>query len=591
MLRHLKIVNFALIDNLELEFGSGLHILTGETGAGKSIILDAIDAVLGGKVASRAVRSGADRAIIEATFEADQELANWLVQEKLAGEDHPLKTFVCSREISSKANRSRVNGTLVNKQQMQYLRDQLLEITAQGQTLLLSQASKQREWLDNFAGEQLKIVKERVRNLFFTVAETRNLLQKKQQQEREKLQQLDLWQYQLKELQEADITDPHELENLQQEYQKLSHSADLQQKSYQLYEILYQNQQEIACADLLGKSEMILREMVSFDPELKSIYELVNTALAYVEEAGRAINSYGMSIEADPDRLAYLETRIRKLKQLCRKYGASLAEVIAYQHKLEQELLGLESDNLSLEVLTAKLAEEEQALLSACQELTQIRQATARNLEVKLTEILKSLALEKVRFHIEITTHPPTPEGIDHICFLFSANPGEELQPLSEIASGGEMSRFLLGLKSCHGDNARLLIFDEIDVGVSGKVAQAIAKQLWLLSRGRQVLCVTHQPIIAAVADQHFHVSKTTTGEKTTVQVKLLGLAERKQELAQIASGLQGTESAIAFAETLLMQAQNLKQHDQSRSQPTTSATPSTGRKGTKRTRAGRQSG
>ena len=590
MLVHLRIENFALIDHLELDFAEGLHILTGETGAGKSIILDAIDGALGGKVSARAVRSGAERAMLEATFRATPSLCQWLEQEELGWENPELGLFVCSREISSRSNRSRVNGIVVNKQQIQALREQILDITAQGQTFLLSQEQRQRDWLDNFGGQELIAVRKRVGDLFLAVAETREMLGKRQEQERERLQQLDLWQYQLQELSSAQISDPDELAQLEQEQLKLSHSVELQQKSYQLYEILYENANETACADLLGKSAAILRDMVAVDQELAGIYDLVSSALAQVEEAGRAINNYGMSIEADPDRLDYLEFRIRKLKQICRKYGASLAEVIAYEQKLQQELMGLEGHSLSMAELSEKLQQQEQELLTACQELTQLRQQAGRQLEAKLIPLLKTLAMDKVRFQVQITPKPPQLDGADRICFLFSANPGEPLQPLSDIASGGEMSRFFLALKTCfaHVDPVSTMIFDEIDTGVSGRVAQAIAKQLWLLSRDRQVLCVTHQPIIAAIADRHFHVTKTVQGDRTTVRVELLGSEQRKQELATIASGTGETSSAIAFAESLLEQANRLKNHDTPEPTPRTTAKPS--QQSAKRARASQQS-
>jgi DNA repair protein RecN (Recombination protein N) len=572
MLLNLTIENFALIDRLEMEFAQGLNILTGETGAGKSIILDAIDAVLGGKVSPRCIRTGAQRALIEATFQMNASLQSWLAQQELAGETSSNHTFICSREISGRSSRSRVNGIVVNRQQMQALREQILEITAQGQTFLLSEEMHQRQWLDNFAGAEIIPVLEQVRSLYAAVEHTRNALVQKQKQELDRQRQLDLWQYQLQELHSAQLTHPEEITELEQEQLRLSHTVELQQKSYQLYAILYENPDELACADLLGKSEQILREMVSVDRELTPIYELVNSALAQVQEVSRAINHYGMNLEADPDRLEFINERLRKLKQICRKYGASLAEVMAYQQKLEQELAGMAGENLSSEQLAQKLWEQEQQLKSACHTLTKIRLKAAHALETQLVPLLKSLAMEKVRFHIAITPKPPSPDGADRVCFLFSANAGEDMQPLWEIASGGEMSRFFLALKTCfaHADPISTMIFDEIDMGVSGRVAQAIAKQLWQLSRHRQVLCVTHQPIIAAIADRHFQVAKhiqtIDNTERTTVQVKLLGLTQRKQELAHIASGTTDTphpkgkkSSAIAFAESLLAQAEQLK--------------------------------
>jgi DNA repair protein RecN (Recombination protein N) len=302
-----------------------------------------------------------------------------------------------------------------------------------------------------------------------------------------------------------------------------------------------------------------------------------------VEEAGRQINSYGSQLETDPDRLAEVEKRLRQLKQICRKYGPTLPEAIANVEKLRKQLSLLTDEEQPIEFLEEECKNAEKALMEAAKELTSLRQQSSKLLEKQMIKGLESLAMSKVQFQVQITPIAPTSEGCDNVQFLFSPNPGEPLQPLTEIASGGEMSRFLLALKTCFAASAPLstLVFDEIDVGVSGTVAQSIAHQLYLLSRKHQVLCVTHQPIVAAIADYHFHVSKQvrteTIGEKirerTNITVHFLDPEERKHELAKIAGGIdveqptkrrktkqKASDSAIAFAESLLAQANLLKQ-------------------------------
>ncbi|MBD1842529.1 DNA repair protein RecN [Cyanobacteria bacterium FACHB-63] len=585
MLLSLRIENFALIDHLDLTFGTGLHVLTGETGAGKSIILDAIDAALGGKVTGRAVRTGEERATIEATFRVNDPLKSWFEQEQIDLLDDGIA--VCSREIvalgSGQRNRSRINGILVNKQQMEALRDRLVEITAQGQTVQLGQPGLQRDWLDSYGGIALLKQRELVSQAFSSYQQAAQALEKRKHSEQQRLQQLDLFEYQLRELNAASLDDPDELDQLEQERKRLGHSVELQQQSYQVYQALYQNENgEDACADLLGKAESLLSDMVRYDDQIQPILEIVTSALAQVEEAGQQINAYGDDLETDPQRLQEVEERIVELKQICRKYGPNLSDAIALRQSLQTELEELTGAGQSLEELEKLTATRRTELVETSTLLTELRQSTAQGLEARLIAELKPLAMEKVQFQVGITPIAPTAAGSDRISYLFSPNPGEPLQPLTEIASGGEMSRFLLALQACFSqvDSAETLVFDEIDVGVSGRVAQAIAEKLYQLGRHHQVLCVTHQPIVAAMADQHFNVAKqvielsngsqngngASTELRTIVRVSALDQEQRRQELAQLASGQVGSTentttevAAIAFADSLLAQAASLR--------------------------------
>lgn len=596
MLIALQIENFALVDRLDLELGSGLNVLTGETGAGKSIILDALDAALGGKVSSRSIRTGSERALIEATFDLNPALVSWLAEQQIDLEDD--MTLVCSREItggrSNLRSRSRVNGVLVNKQQMESLRDRLLEITAQGQTMQLGQPALQREWLDGFGGAPIIQQRDRVVAAHSASQQALHALEKRRQFEQQRLQQLDLFEYQAKELGAANLGDPDELDQLEQERQRLSHSVELQQQSYQAYQALYQNDNGAeACADLLGKAESTLSDMLRYDAQIQPILDLVLEALAQVEEAGRQINAYGAGLETDPERLQTVEERIVQLKQICRKYGPTLSEAIAHWQRVQVELEQLSDAGQSLEVLEKNYEERQAELVRVCAELTQLRQAAAQKLEATLIQELKPLAMDKVQFQVGITPITPNATGADRVTFLFSPNPGEPLQPLTETASGGEMSRFLLALKACFSqvDSIGTLVFDEIDVGVSGRVAQAIAEKLHQLSLRHQVLCVTHQPIVAAMADQHFRVGKqvidshegngskrgkkkatdkaATNGAaeagseagddvRTVVRVVPLDERERREELAQLAGG-RSHQEALSFADSLLTEAANVR--------------------------------
>ncbi len=578
MLLSLRIENFALIDQLELEFGAGLNVLTGETGAGKSIILDAIDAVLGGKVSSRVIRTGTSRSLVEATFISNSITDAWLSEQEIELIDE--NSIVVCREISATTNnvrsRSRVNGVLVNRQIMTGLRERLVEITAQGQSVQVGQSAQVRDWLDVYGGNAPSQLRHIVASTFAEYQQVHQALEQRRTSDRERLQQLDLLTYQVQELSAANLSDPDELEQLHQECDRLTHVVDLQQMSYKIYQALYQSDGESLTAnDLLGDSEEALTDMVEFDSQLQPLLDLIRDAQTAVSEVARQINTYGEELEADPSRLEEVEERIRELKQICRKYGPSLGEAIAHYNRTQAELAALSDSEQSIE----KLEQQEKVCLDklteACSKLTKQRCKAASQLEAELIKELKPLAMEKVQFQVEIVPTSPTPAGADKIGFLFSPNPGEPLQPLTETASGGEMSRFLLALKTCFSqiDAPGTMVFDEIDVGVSGRVAQSIADKLHQISHRQQVLCVTHQPLVAAMADKHFRVSKQILNEikgkkennghgeeRTVVRVVALDdLTKRRDELAQLAGGKSAID-AIAFADSLLNQAQNHRQ-------------------------------
>ena len=559
MLVNLKINNFALVDALELNLDRGLSVLTGETGAGKSIILDAIDVVLGGKVNSRMIRTGSDRSLLEASFEIDTSLNQWLTEREI----EPLEedALICSREIvvgkSNLRSRSRVNGVLVNRQLMAELRSRLVEITAQGQTVNLLISEQQRHLLDAYGGKQLGKQLDLVAKAYEVSQQAKQALERRIKSEQELLQRQDLIKFQLKDLDEVGLTDANELEELEQERDRLSHVVELQQLGNQTYSLLYEGDDDVpAGADLLGKAESCLMEMAEYDTELSPILEMVQSGLAQIVEAGQQINRYSEGLESDPERLEEIESRIRQLKQICRKYGPDLADAIALYERLQSELALITGDGQSIAALEEAYQLALTQLQQDCQKLTQLRQKAATKLEKQLVKELKPLAMDKVVFECRLIEATPNAMGADKIVFYFSPNAGEATQPLAVIASGGEMSRFLLALKACFtgaSQSSGTLIFDEIDAGVSGKVAQAIAEKLHQLAKQHQVLCVTHQPLIAAMANGHFKVEKTIVEEvsstqkkngsaladiRTVVRVKPLSNHKvRAEELAQITGG------------------------------------------------------
>jgi DNA repair protein RecN (Recombination protein N) len=564
MLLSLRISNFALIDELTIDFDQGLNVLTGETGAGKSIILDAIDAVLGGSVHSRMVRTGAKQSLIAGVFRPPAQIEEWLQVHKIAVHTD----LVCSREISLNGknvrSRLRVNGSLVNKQTMTDLREHLVEITAQGQTGQL--LAGQRQLLDGYGGTKIHKQRQLVTALFTTWQQTQQQLADRQLQAQTRSEQVSLLQFHLQELDLANLESPNELAALEQEHLTLNHVVDLQQQSYQVYQLLYQNDsgEILAAADLLGKAENVLIGMADIDPQLQPILEAVSNGLSQIIYAGREVNSYGDGLEADPARLEEIEERVRFLKQLCRRYHNDLAGIIDYYQQIQTELADLTGVEESIEVLIQLVQQQYDELVVGCNRLTKLRQRAADTLEQQLISELQPLGMAKVKFQAAIQPQLPSSSGADVVTFLFSPNPGEVLQPLVATASGGEMSRFLLALKACFSavTGTSTLIFDEIDTGVSGKVTQLIADKLQQLTTHHQILCVTHQPIMAAMADAHFHVHKEGQGkkaaERTVVRIERLESGRRREEIAQLAGGHTAAES-IAFADALLSKVNSRK--------------------------------
>ncbi|MFM8936526.1 MAG: DNA repair protein RecN [Vulcanococcus sp.] len=558
MLTGLTLENIALIERLELSFSGGLTVLTGETGAGKSILLDALDALLAGSAGAasgpRLLRQGANRGLIEASFSLSPPLQAWLEQQQLEPEEGEI---LISREWRLSegrlASRHRLNGVAVNRSQIQELRPLLLDLTVQGQTQQLARPGQQRRWLDRFAGDPLQSLLPPVQAAYRAWRQAAAALQgaranaEQLQRERERQEQL------LEDLEAARLQDPAERERLQAEENRLAHGVRLQQGVMTLLGRLVDGAEEApSVLDHLGVCEQELAQMQQLDPEAAELAGRCSDALAQLQDLARDLDRYGTALESDPDSLAELQERIAQLKALERRHGKDLAALIAWRDALREQLApgGVEASLAALEAQEAAAAasrDQANAALSAA------RHTAARQLEQQLMAALRPMGLANVRFSVAIEPAAPAEEGADAVQFLFSANPGQPLAPLAEVASGGEMSRFLLALKTClaAADPHVTLLFDEIDAGVSGRVSGAMAELLRRLAEQRQVFCVTHQPLVAAAADHHYRVAKEVKGGSTHTRVSQLRDAQARQaELVELAGGDSG--EARRYAASLL---------------------------------------
>jgi DNA repair protein RecN (Recombination protein N) len=558
VLTALSLENIALIERLELVFEPGFTVLTGETGAGKSILLDALDALLGGAQGAqggRLLRRGCERGRIEACFRLSPPVQAWLESQELEVEEELLLSRDWRLQDERLNSRHRLNGIAVSRAQLLDLRPLLLDLTVQGQTQQLARPGQQRRWLDRFAGEQqlplLEAVRTAYRHWRAVASELGAALA-----DRERLQQQRLQQEQvLEDLEAATLADPLEAEQLQIEQDRLAHGVRLQEGVLSLLGRLVEGAEAAPSAlDHLAACEQELLQMQNFDASVVVLRETCTDGLAALQDLARELDRYGASLESDPERLAELQERLAQLKALERRHGRELADLIVWRDQLREHLApgGAEASLAALEMAEASAR---QARDHANAALSAARKLAAAALEQQLMQALRPMGLANVRFQVAIEPASPSEEGADAVQFLFSANPGQPLAPLVEVASGGEMSRFLLALKTClaEADPHVTLLFDEIDTGVSGRVSGAMAELLRRLAASRQVFCVTHQPLVAATADHHFRVSKEVIDGITHTRVsQLRDTRSRQAELAELAGGDSG--EARSYAASLLGQ-------------------------------------
>ncbi|MEI6032303.1 MAG: DNA repair protein RecN [Synechococcaceae cyanobacterium ELA739] len=556
MLTALSLENIALIERLELSFEAGFTVLTGETGAGKSILLDALDALLGGSQGSQAarlLRRGCERGRIEACFRLSPPVRAWLESQELELEEELVLSRDWRQQEERLSSRHRLNGIVISRAQVLDLRPLLLDLTVQGQTQQLGRPGQQRRWLDRFAGETQLPLLEEVRTAFrqwrAAAAELAAALadQERLQRQREQQEQL------LEELEAAALEDPLEAQQLQIEQDRLAHGVRLQEGVMTLLGRLVEGAEAAPSAlDHLAACEQELQQMEGLDASVAALRETCTDGLVALQDLARELDRYGACLESDPERLSELQERLAQLKALERRHGQELAALIDLRDQLR---LTLEPGSAAAALMALQqreqLARQQRDRRAAA--LSQARRVAAAELETRLMEALRPMGLANVRFAVAIEAAEPGEEGADAVQFRFSANPGQPLAPLVEVASGGEMSRFLLALKTClaAADPHVTLLFDEIDSGVSGRVSGAMAELLQRLARQRQVFCVTHQPMVAAAADHHFRVSKAVEAGITQTRVsQLRDTRARQDELAELAGGDSG--EAQSYAASLL---------------------------------------
>jgi DNA repair protein RecN (Recombination protein N) len=560
MLLELRAENYAVIDHAIATFGPGLNLLTGETGAGKSILVDALALLMGDKASSDVVRHGADRAVVACVFESTPGAESTL---EANGIDAEGSEIILRREIqASGKGRVYVNNQPATVQVLRLLAPELALVHAQSETMGSFDQLQQRLLLDRSAA----INAEPAASAFHAWSDVCERLARLEGDEQARLREADLWSFQKNEIESAAIRE-REDEELEVERRVLANSEKLLTAAVSAHELLYESDRSAEAA--LRAALKNLEELARYDPQFEAAVEQIKSARALVDDVGDTVRDYASKIQASPDRLAELEDRLEVLSRLKRKYGPTLADVIAHGAEVAARLAEVENRDQLLIDLRAERERAASSYRAAAAGVTTQRTAAARKLEKLAEKHINDLAM-KVRFAVEVKPQEGetswTRNGWDAIDCRIATNAGEPLKPLAEIASGGELSRVMLALKVSVEEAAtrsaggarrktpvpRTLVFDEIDIGIGGRAADAVGQKLKELSQAQQVLCVTHLPQIAAFADQHFLVEKQERQGKTKTSVRLLSDKDRTEEVARMISGAKLTDTSLRHAEQLI---------------------------------------
>ena len=556
MLLELRAENYAVIDHAIAVFGPGLNLLTGETGAGKSILVDALALLMGSKASSDMVRHGADKAVVACVFESTPGAETTL---EANGIDADGTEIILRREILENGKgRVYVNNQPATVAVLRQLAPELALVHAQSETLGSFDQTQQRSLLDRFAG----LSTDTVAAAFARWRELQSKLEDLESDEQDKLRMVDLWLFQSREI-EAAQPKAEEDTALETERRILMNAERLYAASMSAYDLLYDGSSS-AESSLRGALKQV-EELARYDAKFQEAAQQLTSTLAVVEDVGATVRDYAEGIQASPERLAEIEDRLATLDRLKRKYGATLSEVISFGEEVARKLAEVENRDEIVKHLRAELGLAAQSYREAAQSLHADRSMAAKKLEKSAEAQINDLAM-KARFAIAVTANQDSSgwasHGWDTVEYRIATNVGEPLKPIDEIASGGEMSRVMLALKVSVEEGAargqkrtqvpRTLVFDEIDIGIGGRAAEAVGQKLKALSKAQQVLCVTHLPQIAAFANQHFLIEKQEKQGRTKTSVRLLNDDERTEEIARMLSGAQLTETSIRHAEQLL---------------------------------------
>ncbi|SFH29024.1 DNA replication and repair protein RecN [Lachnospiraceae bacterium NLAE-zl-G231] len=561
MLVSLHVKNLALIQETEVFFGPHLNILTGETGAGKSIIIGSVGLALGGRGDRDLIRTGADYALIELVFQLEKEGQI----EKVKKLDIPIEEdglVILQRRIMPQRSISKVNGETVNARLLKELSGVLIDIHGQHDSQQLLQTKKHLEILDDFAGEEFSRIKREIKEKYQFYRKIQEKLAETDLDEREKERQLSLARFEVEEIENASLK-AGEDEELEKQYQKMSNSRKIAENLGNVH-ILTGYDQEGSAGEAVGRALRELNSVSAYDSVLDEMAVMLTDIDGLLNDFNRSVSDYLSDLEFDQNDFLQVEERLNTINRLKDKYGSTIEEILLYKENREEELQRLIDADAYRDKLNAQLRDARGALELVCTCATEIRKKAGKKLAKLFIEALQDLNFNQVDFAVEVERKDSIgPDGWDEVSFMISTNPGEPRRPLANVASGGELSRIMLALKTITAgqEDKDTFIFDEIDTGISGKTAWKVSRKLAVLGKSRQVICITHLPQIAAMADNHFIIEKKSMEDSTSTAIMEIGGTDILNELARMLGSDTITENSLANARELKEMAANTKQY------------------------------
>ena len=557
MLVNLHVKNLAIIDEVEVDFSDRLNVLTGETGAGKSIIIGSINLALGQKSPKDVIRKGADYALVELTFRADTERQRALVEEMgISMEDDEI---LISRKIMAGRSVNRINGESVTLAMIRRIADIMIDIHGQNEQQSLLHSAKHMEIVDRYAREELG---DRITRMADGYREYQRLQQELSQHEvpeEERLREISFMKYELEEIEQASLMHGEE-EQLAEQYRMLSTATEIASGLGEIYGMTGEG--NATAAEQLGQSLRILHKLSEYSPQMEEFANQLSDIDSLLTDFNRDISDYMSDFETGGERFAEVEARLDLVRTIKAKYGATTAQVQEYADKLQEKLMKYEEYEQYREALLKSLTQQETTLKSLADEITAIRQKVSHRLEKEIIKALKELNFLQVQFEIAVRPLDHlNSQGQDEVEFMLSTNPGMDLKPIGDAASGGELSRIMLAVKAvlAQHDEIPTLIFDEIDVGISGRTAQMVAEKMAYIGMTHQVICISHLAQIGAMADSHYLIEKTSRNEHTSTDIRLLDEKESVGELARILGGVEITDSVRESAAEMKQMAEKVK--------------------------------
>lgn len=548
MIKQIKLKDYILIDELCANFDNKLNIITGETGAGKSIILNAIDLVFSSRVSKDVIKTGCPKAVIELTLENTKHDLSQLFEEN--GIDNWGTEILITKEITPTSVRSRINGTPVNQELLKNLRTLFVDIHSQHQTYTFLQPQYHINLLDSYGKDDYGSILENYRGKYAKYGQLLTQLENAKNSANATESQIEFLKFQINEIEGANITSPTEDEELSQELEVLANAEKLKELTGSSYWAI--NGDDGSILEALAKIKIDISKAAGFDNSLEEINSQFMDAIENLKDISSSLRDYSQNLNNDTQRLDEIQERLFLFDKLKRKYGGTLESVIQNYENFSQELSTIEFSTQNIENLETEIKSAQEELYKLAREISEHRQNYAQVLSVLIQDKLTFLELPKARFEIRITQKDLTTNGIDNVEFMISTNVSEDLKPLAKTASGGEISRVMLAIKSifAQNDDIDTVIFDEIDTGISGKATQSVADEMVELSKSHQIIVITHQAIIASKANKHFYVRKSQE-DQTKVDVYVLTGDNRVKALAELAGGTIN-EQSIEFAKSLL---------------------------------------